>query len=228
MQISKTMNVNIPSSASWKIEKFSLLELFQVIEKEFTSLISASEEYQSVVVVRRNVVDETRFSFDEFKKHFSDSTPFESVSFMCSESLDEYSYFYIDFDKFNSSGAPYKCHVSITSSSLTEAEAEDFLKKLVSLSIPLLSTSNTEQKVHTIVNPTASSRENGDASYDSPNSEQRKKKDAFWGSVNKVNLIIGVVVGILTIFSFFGFRSCTQRNDLKNQTPSNYSETYFE
>lgn len=39
MRISKTQDVNLSVSASWKVEKFSLLKLFKIIENEYTTLI---------------------------------------------------------------------------------------------------------------------------------------------------------------------------------------------
>ena len=80
MQVSKTTNVTLPASASWRIEKFSLLELFKTIENEYTALIPASENYRTTVVVCRDISDETRYTLEEFKKYFSDSAPFKSIT----------------------------------------------------------------------------------------------------------------------------------------------------
>lgn len=70
MRISKTQDVNLSVSASWKVEKFSLLKLFKIIENEYTALIPMTKDYRSVIVVCRGICDEVKYTFDEFKKHF--------------------------------------------------------------------------------------------------------------------------------------------------------------
>lgn len=128
MRISKTQDVNLSVSASWKVEKFSLLKLFKIIENEYTALIPMTKDYRSVIVVCRGICDEVKYTFDEFKKHFSDSTAFSSITFLYNNSIEENAYFYLSIDEHNLHGSSYACYVSITSSSLTEPEAEDFLK----------------------------------------------------------------------------------------------------
>ena len=134
MKVSKTTNVTLPASASWRIEKFSLLELFKTIEDEYTALIPASENYRTTVVVCRDISDETRYTLEEFKKHFSDSTPFKSITLLCTNALEGSAYLYLDTESILYK-TPYQCYISISSSSLTEAEAEDFLKKMTALAI---------------------------------------------------------------------------------------------
>lgn len=56
MRISKTQDVNLSVSASWKVEKFSLLKLFKIIENEYTTLIPMTKDYRSVIVVCRAYV----------------------------------------------------------------------------------------------------------------------------------------------------------------------------
>lgn len=70
MRISKTQDVNLSVSASWKVEKFSLLKLFKIIENEYTTLIPMTKDYRSVIVVCRGICDEVKYTFDEFKKTF--------------------------------------------------------------------------------------------------------------------------------------------------------------
>lgn len=96
MQVSKTTNVTLPASASWRIEKFSLLELFKTIENEYTALIPASENYRTTVVVCRDISDETRYTLEEFKKYFSGSAPFKSITLLCTNALEESAYLYLD------------------------------------------------------------------------------------------------------------------------------------
>lgn len=146
MQVSKTTNVTLPASASWRIEKFSLLELFKTIENEYTALIPASENYRTTVVVCRDISDETRYTLEEFKKYFSGSAPFKSITLLCTNALEESAYLYLD-TKSILYKTPYQCYISISSSSLTEAEAEDFLKKMTALAIPFLSEPNAAQNI---------------------------------------------------------------------------------
>ena len=234
MQVSKTTNVTLPASASWRIEKFSLLELFKTIENEYTALISASEKYRTTVVVCRDISDETRYTLEEFKKYFSDSAPFKSITLLCTNALEESAYLYLD-TKSILYKTPYQCYISISSSSLTEAEAEDFLKKMTALAIPFLSEPNAalniedsriQQAPASKTQEESRSGDDSDTNHDSPNSKHHKKRTAFWNSADKVDRIIGIIVGVLAILSFF--RSCTQYKDnLKNQTYSVNSEADF-
>lgn len=217
MRISKTQDVNLSVSASWKVEKFSLLKLFKIIENEYTALIPMTKDYRSVIVVCRGICDEVKYTFDEFKKHFSDSTAFSSITFLYNNSIEESAYFYLSVDEHNLHGSSYACYVSITSSSLTEPEAEDFLKEIATGVIPFLSEPCAVQ-----------SADDDNANHDHPNSKRHKKRAAFWDSAQKLGLLITIVVGIITILSSFGFRSCTQRNDFKDQATGYHSETYFE
>ena len=233
MQVSKTTNVTLPASASWRIEKFSLLELFKTIENEYTALIPASENYRTTVVVCRDISDETRYTLEEFKKYFSGSAPFKSITLLCTNALEESAYLYLD-TKSILYKTPYQCYISISSSSLTEAEAEDFLKKMTALAIPFLSEPNAAQDSRIQQAPASKTQEesrsgdDSDTNHDSPNGKQHKKRTAFWNSADKVDRIIGIIVGVLAILSFFGIRSCTQHNDnLKNQTSSANSEADF-
>lgn len=237
MKVSKTTNVTLPASASWRIEKFSLLELFKTIEDEYTALIPASENYRTTVVVCRDISDETRYTLEEFKKHFSDSTPFKSITLLCTNALEGSAYLYLDTESILYK-TPYQCYISISSSSLTEAEAEDFLKKMTALAISFLSETNAAQNIEDsrIQQAPASktqeescSGDDDNANHDHPNSKRHKKRAAFWDFAKKLGLLITIVGGIITILSSFGFRSCTQHNDnLKNQTSSVNSETDFE
>lgn len=236
MRVSKTTDVTLPASASWRIEKFSLLELFKTIENEYTALIPASENYRTTVVVCRDISDETRYSLEEFKKHFSDSTPFKSITLLCTNALEESAYLYLDTESILYK-TPYQCYISISSSSLTEAEAEDFLKKMTAFAIPFLSETNAAQSIEDsrIQQAPASktqeescSGDDDNANHDHPNSKRHKKRTALWDSINKVGLIVGIIASVLAILSFFGIRSCTQHKDnLKNQTSSANSETDF-
>lgn len=236
MQVSKTTNVTLPASASWRIEKFSLLELFKTIENEYTALIPASENYRTTVVVCRDISDETRYTLEEFKKYFSDSAPFKSITLLCTNALEESAYLYLD-TKSILYKTPYQCYISISSSSLTEAEAEDFLKKMTALAIPFLSEPNAalniedsriQQAPASKTQEESRSGDDSDTNHDSPNSKHHKKRTAFWNSADKVDRIIGIIVGVLAILSFFGIHSCTQHNDnLKNQTSSVNSEADF-
>lgn len=236
MRVSKTSDITLPASASWRIEKFSLLELFKTIENEYTALIPASENYRTTVVVCRDISDETRYSLEEFKKHFSDSTPFKSITLLCTNALEESAYLYLDTESILYK-TPYQCYISISSSSLTEAEAEDFLKKMTAFAIPFLSETNAAQSIEDsrIQQAPASktqeescSGDDDNANHDHPNSKHHKERTAFWDSAGKVDRIIGIIVGVLTILSFFGIRSCTQHKDnLKNQTSSVNSEADF-
>lgn len=239
MRISKTQDVNLSVSASWKVEKFSLLKLFKIIENEYTTLIPMTKDYRSVIVVCRGVCDEVKYTFDEFKKHFSDSTAFSSITFLYNNSIEESAYFYLSIDELNLRGSSYACYVSITSSSLTEPEAEDFLKEIATGVIPFLSepcvvqsadVPHKQPTAHFLANKSSSTNDADDdnANHDHPNGKQHKKRTAFWNSADKVDRIIGIIVGVLAILSFFGIHSCTQHHDnLKNQTSSVNSETDF-
>lgn len=239
MRIFKTQDVNLSVSASWKVEKFSLLKLFKIIENEYTTLIPMTKDYRSVIVVCRGICDEVKYTFDEFKKHFSDSTAFSSITFLYNNSIEENAYFYLSIDEHNPHGSSYACYVSITSSSLTEPEAEDFLKEIATGAIPFLSepcvvqsadVPHKQPTAHFLANESSSTNDADDdnANHDHPNSKRHKKRAAFWDSAQKLGLLITIVVGIITILSSFGFRSCTQRNDFKDQATGYHSETYFE
>lgn len=85
---------------------------------------------------------------------------------------------------------------------------------MTALAIPFLSETNAAQSIEdsriqqapaSKPQKESSSGDDSDTNHDNPNSKQHKKRTAFWNSAGKVDRIIGIIVGVLTILSFSAF-----------------------